>query len=177
MRNRVFCIELVGALFIIILGTLLHFTYEWLNCWKPAALFAAVNESVWEHLKLAFWPSLLFAVIEYSLLGETACSFIKAKAASLYIMPAAIIILFYTYTGILGHNVLIIDILIFIISVLLGQYASYKIQTTQSPATSNCCLSIAAILLAVAAFSLFTFYPPHLNLFLDPVTGGYGITV
>ena len=38
-------------------GTALHFAYDW--CLSPlVGLFAPVNESVWEHLKLLFWPFL-----------------------------------------------------------------------------------------------------------------------
>ena len=36
-------------------GTALHFLHSWLP--NPlTALFAPVNESVWEQLKLLFWP-------------------------------------------------------------------------------------------------------------------------
>ena len=48
----------VGALMTALLGTGLHFLYTW----QPIALFglfAPVNESVWEHLKLLVWPFLL----------------------------------------------------------------------------------------------------------------------
>ena len=46
--------ELVGMVFIILLGSMSHFTFE-LSGFNPiVGAFSAVNESVWEHLKLGF---------------------------------------------------------------------------------------------------------------------------
>jgi hypothetical protein len=66
VNNRsVLVYELVGTVFMIILGSILHFTFEWSGGNPVVGAFSAVNESVWEHLKLAFWPALLFMLIEY----------------------------------------------------------------------------------------------------------------
>ena len=45
-----------GILFTIALGTLLHFTYDISGNSDFVAIFSAVNESTWEHLKLLFFP-------------------------------------------------------------------------------------------------------------------------
>lgn len=67
-----------------LLGALLHFVYGWLN--NPVfAIFGSINESVWEHLKLLFWPSLLMAIIEYFYIGYNFKNYIIAKAVSIYI--------------------------------------------------------------------------------------------
>jgi hypothetical protein len=47
-------LELIGVAFIAFLGTALHFTYELSGRNIMVAPFSAVNESVWEHLKLVF---------------------------------------------------------------------------------------------------------------------------
>ena len=52
--------ELLGIVFIIVLGGALHFVFDLSGEWPPLALIAAVNESVWEHLKLGFWPALIY---------------------------------------------------------------------------------------------------------------------
>ena len=61
-KRSIFWYELVGMVFIIILGTLLHFTFEWSGFQEIVGVFSAVNESVWEHLKIAFWPALLYLI-------------------------------------------------------------------------------------------------------------------
>jgi hypothetical protein len=46
--------ELGGIAFVVILGSVLHFAFEWSGRAIPIGPIAAVNESVWEHLKLGF---------------------------------------------------------------------------------------------------------------------------
>ena len=43
----------IAIIFISVIGTLLHFMYEWSGHNKVVSLFAAVNESTWEHIKIA----------------------------------------------------------------------------------------------------------------------------
>ena len=46
----------------ILAGCALHFLYEWLPS-AITALFSPVNESLWEHVKLVFWPLLGAALL------------------------------------------------------------------------------------------------------------------
>ena len=167
--------ELGGIFFIIVLGSLLHFAFEWSGRAIPIAPIAAVNESVWEHLKLAFWPALLYAALEYGRFGKSANNFSFAKTLGIYLIPITIVVLYYAYTAILGHGLLIVDIAIFVVAVIVGQLVSYKLLTSSPlPERLNRFALIALAILGIL-FVLFTFYPPHLPLFRDSVTGGYGI--
>ena len=47
----------IAIIFISVIGTLLHFMYEWSGHNKVVSLFAAVNESTWEHIKIALTPT------------------------------------------------------------------------------------------------------------------------
>ncbi len=53
---------IIEGLVITILGSVLHFTYEWTGQNKFVAYFAAVNESTWEHIKLAL-SSIFFCTL------------------------------------------------------------------------------------------------------------------
>ncbi len=53
-NKTVFIYELIGVVFIIFLGSALHFTFALSGNQPIVGAFSAVNESVWEHLKLAF---------------------------------------------------------------------------------------------------------------------------
>ena len=173
MKEKVLQWEIGGIVFIILLGSFLHFAFELSGYSRVVALVAAVNESVWEHLKLGFWPAVLYALIEYPFVKRE--NFVIAKAVCVYVIPFSIVVLFYAYTAILGHSILFLDILIFMIAVILGQLASYKILLAHDlPEWMNVAGAGAAILLAIL-FMVFTFYPPHMFLFEDPLTGGYGI--
>jgi hypothetical protein len=82
-----------------------------------------------------------------------------------------VIIFFYTYTGILGTNFAILDIASFFVAVILGEYVSYK--KIKSKSTCNNLISIIILLVLCLCFIFFTFYPPHIGLFKDPVSGMY----
>jgi len=83
-------------------------------------VLGAVNESTWEHLKLVFWPIVLFAVVEWFAYGRNTPGFWPAKALSVLIAMATIVVLFYTYTGILGYNLMAVDIATFVIGTILA---------------------------------------------------------
>ncbi len=63
------CIQGTALHFVLVaafLGTLNHFLY-FLSGQSPiVALFCPVNESVWEHLKLLYFPFLFVSIWEYS---------------------------------------------------------------------------------------------------------------
>ena len=175
-RERNFFVnELLGMIFIILVGTTLHFTFEMSGHQPVVGVFSAVNESVWEHLKLGFWPALLYAAIEYRYLKKLTNNFLFAKTVGIYLIPIIITILFYSYTAILGESVLVIDILTFVIAVVVGQLASYKLLTYRELSEKLNRISLVALVVLGVAFVFFTFYPPHLPIFRDPVTGEYGI--
>jgi len=167
--------ELSGALFVLVIGSAMHFAFEWSGEFVPLAPFVPVNESVWEHLKMAFWPALLWATIERSPLRGRVNSFLLAKSAGILLMPVTIAAVFYAYTAILGHHLLALDVGSFVVAVLLGQYVSYRLLTgDERSAMANRVVPSLVILVAVM-FVVFTFAPPHVGLFRDGLSGGYGI--
>jgi hypothetical protein len=176
VTNRsVLVYELVGMVFIIILGSLFHFTFELSGGNPVVGAFSAVNESVWEHLKLVFWPALSFMLIEYMRFNKAANNFALAKTAGVYLAVAIIPIVFYSYTAITGQSIFLIDIMTFIVAVIIGQILSYKLLTHERISQSFNRISLGLLILLGAAFVLFTFYPPQLAVFMDPNTGKYGI--
>ena len=100
---------IAGAVFVMITGTLLHFTYEWFggNFW---ASVGAVNESTWEHLKLLFFPMLAWTVIEYLVFGADTPGYLPIRAVSILLGMLSIVVIFYTYSGVLGFNIAAVDI-------------------------------------------------------------------
>jgi hypothetical protein len=174
-RRRVLCFELAGIVFIILFGSILHFTFEWSGGQAIVGVFSAVNESVWEHLKLGFWPAIVFALVEFKYLKKSTNNFLFAKTIGIYLIPIVIMVIFYSYTAFVGESILVIDILSFIIAVIVGQLLSYRLLTRKMLPYNLDRFSLFALLLLGLAFVLFTFYPPQLPMFQDPITGEYGI--
>jgi hypothetical protein len=167
--------ELAGIVFIIVFGSILHFAFEWSGGQAIVGVFSAVNESVWEHLKLGFWPAIAFALMELKYLKKSTSNFLFAKTVGIYLIPIIITVIFYSYTAILGESILVIDILSFIIAVIVGQLVSYKLLTGKTVPYNLDRFSLIALILLGLAFVVFTFYPPSLGMFQDPITGEYGI--
>lgn len=164
--------QIIGAIFVCILGTLLHFTYELSGENVIVASFSAVNESVWEHLKLLFFPMLLTTIIGYFYIGKNAPNFICSKTLGIITAMSFIIIFFYTYTGIIGKSIVFIDIALFFIAVILGEYLAYKLITNNFKC--NNIVSIITLTVILICFILFTYFTPKIGIFKDPVTNNYG---
>ena len=166
--------ELAGLFLTLIFGNLLHFVYDWSGQSIAAAVFAAVNESTWEHMKLLAVPWLVWTVVTI-VVNRCAASALP-RAIGLLTGLTAIPALFYTYTGILGKSVGVVNILIFQAAVLLAYFVSVSLQ--KSARLSSVPFQILGILLhllAALAFLFFTSFPPSLPLFVDPTNGTRGI--
>jgi hypothetical protein len=175
VRGYILRWELLGIAVVVVLGALWHFLFQLTGDCKIIGALAPVNESVWEHFKLGFWPMCIFAAIEYYFIGKRTNSFFLAKAVAVYIIPVIIALVFYTYTAITGHAILAVDIATFAVAVAIGQLISYKIMTSDElPGYLNYIALVLVIALAVV-FAIFTFYPPDLPIFLDSEAGIYGI--
>jgi hypothetical protein len=172
--RSIFWYELAGMVFITIIGSMLHFTFEWSGFQPIVGVFSAVNESVWEHLKIAFWPTLLFAIFEYRYLITKTNNFFFAKALGIFSIMVIIPVIFYAYTIFIEHN-LTIDVISFIFAIIVGQLFSYKLLTFKKLSKDLKLISIVAITILALAFVAFTFYPIQIQLFQDPITGEYGI--
>lgn len=167
--------EVWGAIFSILMAFVFHFLYQWSGESPLIAPFAAVNESVWEHTKILFVPYLLFALLEYALIKPTLKRYLVAKAAGLLFVNLAVIVFFYTYSGILGYNLLWVDIGSAILWAALAYLVSYRLLINSKPIERHARLaSVISLALMFGCFA-FTFRPPHINLFLDTTGGFFGI--
>ena len=129
-EKRVFLLS--GILFTISAGTALHFLFDWSGRLILAALIAPVNESVWEHLKLLFFPFLLFSALE-ALIRRPGPAFYAAGTCGILAGLASIPVLFYTFTGVTGIHALWADILIFLISVVLTFFLRFSLEKESGP--------------------------------------------
>jgi len=173
-KKRILFWELAGAFFIVSLGSLLHFVFAWFDGWPPLALFAAVNESIWEHLKMVFWPGFLFALFSIPFFKGRIKNYWIGKTAGLITMPLIIVILFYAYRLLFGGHNLIYDIGIFVLAAFAGQWLGYRIMVKNALQRFRLA-AYFLLVLCVLAFSLFTFFPPRVPLFRCGQSGEYGI--
>ncbi len=167
--------ELAGIPFIVVVGSAMHFVFAWSGERWPVALVAAVNESVWEHLKLAFWPGLVWSLLEYRFLRPDAVRFWAAKGISLAVPPVIIVLVFYGYTGLAGDNYLVADIGTFVLAVVCGQIVSLRLVAAPMRQVWLRTAGIGLLFCEILAFSAFTYFPPPMFLFEDSRSGLRGI--
>ena len=166
--------QLMGFAVTSLLGTILHFLYDWLGETVWIAPLSGVNESTWEHMKLLFWPMFLFAIVQ-SLYFKDRSDFWCVKLRGILLGLALIPILFYTYNGAIGRSPDWINIAIFFISAAIAYlyenrtFASKKLpcKMPQIPLLTLCLIAVL--------FVLFTFFTPKIGIFKDPLTGSFGI--
>ena len=151
---------------VILLGSLCHFLYDWSGHLALAALFCPVNESVWEHLKLLYFPFLLVSLLFHRHKIRQS-RFLYSRFLGVCCGIGSILVLFYTYTGITGQSFLPADLLIFCFSTIVSFFASsffyHKLQSTPSLTTSVLLWTVLSFF-----FFFFTCYPPNLPLFFPP---------
>ena len=171
-KNSILFLEIISTVFIMIAGVLLHFAFEWSNYNMLVGTFSPVNESVWEHLKLLFFPMLISTMMVYFYKGKRVENYLCAKVVGILSSLSFTVLFFYTYTGIIGTNFAFVDISSFFIAVMIGERVAYQ----KMQAKCFCGNRITIILLILfLCFFIFTFFPPHIGLFKDPITGTFGI--
>ena len=177
--NKDLKIHIIGFFIISIIGTLVHFTYELSNYTYLVGLFSAINESVFEHLKLLVFGIVIFMIYEHIVYRGNS-RYIFSKLIAIISGIITILVIFYTYTFFTKTEIVIVDIIIFYFSVLISQIISYMIlkgKIFKNLSNSNIVRKHSKYLfiLIIIIFFFFTFYPPKLRIFKDPKTGTYGV--
>ncbi len=159
----------------VILGTLLHFAFEYSGGNTVVGAFTPVNESIWEHLKLILIPSIIVGFIEYFVFGKEYKGYFGAKGFATLIGMLFVLVGYYTYSGILGTNYFVADILLFIGGVALTSFFTYIFLTKFDFGERESIIGILIITFLFIIFMYFTFDPPMIELFRDPLSEDFGI--
>lgn len=169
LKQRVFWGSITGFFFVSILGTINHFLYELSGNNSFVGIFTPVNESVWEHLKLLFFPFLIFCIGEFLLYGKNICGFMLSKFIGVLSGMLFIPIVFYIYSGIVGKSILTLDIIIFILAVFISYLVSYfLIDKKHRCKKYENFIGIILFLTFTVLFAIFTFAPPVISIFQVP---------
>jgi hypothetical protein len=159
-----------------LLGSTLHFVYEWSKHNRKIALIAAVNESYWEHIKIAFWPAFILYLGEFIFGGWKIASFIPAKTVSLYVIVIFMISTVFAYKFVTKRNILPLDIGLFGLTILAAQVTGINLLRDLNPGVTTITISTFFLVFIFAAFIQFTLRPPsEPDIFKDPITKEYGL--
>ena len=174
MKRSIGLWQLMGFAVTSLGGTLLHFLYDLTGKAIWVAPFSGVNESTWEHMKLLFWPMLIYAIVQslfFSDINDFWCIKLRGILLGLGLIP----IMFYTYNGAIGKSPDWVNIAIFFIAAAVAFIFENRRFNDEKRTPGSRTLSIATLSAIALLFIIFTFYPPNLGIFIDPTNGALGI--
>lgn len=155
-RDKTLILFLILSL---ILGTMLHFTYELSGYNKFIGYFSAINESIWEHTKLTVVPVSLFLgiyIFNYSTnLKNIFFSYGISILMALLMVPS----LFMLYTEITGSHSLVFDIIIFILAIIIPFFLFYILTKKKQLPVSFEVLGIFISIIIFVMIIYFTYHP------------------
>ena len=156
-----------------VMGALSHFFYEWSNYNKVIGILFPANESTWEHLKLAILPTIIYFLFGKIFIKND--NYLFALFISLLVPIVVIPILFYTYTAVIGHEILFIDILIYLFAVLFAFVMCWLILLLNSLNKNYNVIAIIGLIIILTFYFTFTIYPPNFFIFKDFTNNTYGL--
>lgn len=168
---NIYTFTIIGCLFTILIGSLFHFTHGIFKKVFILHFFSAVNESTWEHMKLAFMPTMIVGLTGYFLFKDI--NWIESSLYSALISSILIPLIYYPVRYLLKNEIVWISISIFILSVIVGYLIQMYVLNKGLVIFGEVWSFVIYISLFIL-FSYFTFYPPKNFLFEDPVSGKYG---
>ncbi|WP_422484703.1 DUF6512 family protein [Gudongella sp. DL1XJH-153] len=163
-----------GLVLLILMGLAFHELYKATGI-TFLGIISPVNESKWEHWKMAFFPMLIIGGIEYFLLGLRGNNYLFALAAG------AAVFLIVTFGGIEIYEMIfakahiVVHVVSFLLGALAGQITRYYVMSQTRPSLMLLIAGITVIGLMFSIFFRFTFNPPMHDYFRDSITGSYGI--
>lgn len=165
----------IGMIIIALVGTFLHFLYEISGHNKFVAIFAAVNESTWEHIKICMTPTILWSLYDGYVYGLNS-NYIIGKSLCLLTIIVLIPALFYLYSTFTKKSILPIDVICFYITVISSQQIfKYFINLEALPFIYTYLCSIL-LFLEIGAYFFLTFNPLKNFIFEDPISHKYGLS-
>ena len=156
---------LIGILVLFVVGSLFHFLYSLTGECFIVGLFVPTNESIFEHTKMVVLPIFIWWFIFY--LFRKKDLFVNAWFTSAIIaMISAIIaipMLFYFYSQAFGIESLVIDILILLVSLAIGQILGLHYYRHGKGIEYH--FAIVLMIVIIILFAFFTINPPAFSIF------------
>ena len=164
--------NLIGIVVLCLLSIPFHFMYEWLGENQIVGLFFPMNESIWEHLKLVFFPITIWSLLGYLIFGRKEnVSFAKtiiSAAASAILAMLIITSWYYVWESGIGISNSILHVGSIFIAVPIAQLVGIHIYRIIDPKSIYVILAVLMIVVFAVAFVAFSLSPPDMPIFIEP---------
>lgn len=146
----------------------MHFVYEWSGCNTFAAVFCAVNESVYEHIKIMLFPTLLWWCVVAIATSRLSDAF-NAATCAMY-LSLSLLLLGDGLAQIAEYESLAFDISLFVFCIFCGQAVGFVTFYNRWLT----CYRIPLLALVIALFTCTLFPPRWSYMFEDQRNHTYG---
>ena len=163
-------------IFICVLATIMHFAFDFFNQNVYIGAFVPVNESVWEHLKLPFFASIISYIVFNKKLTYNNLNLLGTFIAIIF-QFIFIPFCFYLFKDVFSIESMVIDILILYIAIIISIILKYVIIKNNKELKRVDLISRIAIFIMTIMFVIFTYVPPKMEIFKDKVSNIYGLNI
>lgn len=161
----------IGIFVILLIAGPLHFAYEWSGENYFVGLVSPVSESIWEHLKMVYWPTLLWWILGYAVYGKrkslSLMRWFQAMAISIIFGMLIIVLWYYLWSGAIGIEATWVNFSS-MISVVIGQLLAIHVYRVAMPRWIYFGSGMLIVLALAVMTAYFTYYPPDLPIFIAP---------
>lgn len=150
---------------------LLHFAYDWWPAF-PLNLFSAVDESLFQHLKIGFFTYLLVNTLEYGWRRPRRDAWLYSRLWGAILTPWLMFILWYIGPAYYGpfpaiwQDILYANLVLLLLAACLIMIER-QLETLLYPRPFKI-LTVGLFLILLSLFWIFTFRLPWTDLFVEP---------
>lgn len=166
----------INTIILFILSFPIHFLYDLFPCFL-ISIFAPINESIFEHIKLIFTSLLIGRIIIYFIRKKqdlNVDNYIFKSYLSTILNIILFLIIYLPIYYLFGEN-LMITLCFYLITILITEIIMNKIFSKDLKVNYNI-LGIILIILTYFIFTYLSYNPPRIDFFYDPINKNYGIS-
>lgn len=164
----------VKVLIVQVAFLLLHFLYDWAPG-PVTAIFSGTNESIYQHMKVAFFAYLFVSLLEYLLVRKRLAAparFLHARALTAVFFPLLVIPWYYTSAAYFVRiESLFLEILFANVATILNSISGVLLEQHLEKVAFSRGLkwcAAALFLITLSEFIIFTYRLPWLDVFANP---------
>ncbi|MBO5120137.1 MAG: hypothetical protein J6C28_00440 [Bacilli bacterium] len=168
-------LKILGIVLAFLLCFPLHFVYDKFPSFITS-IFAPINESIWEHMKILFGSIIISGVIQKIIVLKKKLDFnnicFSNFIGAISSIPIFLIVFLPIYI-IIGEN-FPVTIFIMFITIVLAEIIAYKIMNKDNLGFEN--ITIILVIIVYVIFTILSYYPIKSGIFIDPISKTCGIS-
>ena len=168
-------LKILGFVLAFLLCFPLHFVYDKFPSFITS-IFAPINESIWEHMKILFGSIIISGVIQKIIVLKKKLDFnnicFSNFIGAISSIPIFLIVFLPIYI-IIGEN-FPVTIFIMFITIVLAEIIAYKIMNKDNLGFEN--ITIILVIIVYVIFTILSYYPIKSGIFIDPISKTCGIS-